>query len=220
MKFEEVFPSVYKIDGKLATRNMTPGRKVYGEELVRCKDAEYRMWNPYRSKLAAAIIRGMKKMGIGAGSRVLYLGAATGTTPSHVSDIIGREGRLFGVEISERNMREFVKLCEARDNMLPILADAGRPEAYAGSVGSCDIIYQDVAVKNQAEIMLKNSPMLKKGGFAYFVIKSQSVDISKDPEEVYREELSRLRGTFEVLERIDIEPYDSLHMFAVLRKIN
>ncbi len=218
MKFEKLFEGVYRIDGKLATRNMTPGRKVYGEDLVRYKDIEYRMWNPYRSKLAAAILRGMRKMEIKEGARVLYLGAATGTTPSHVSDIIGHSGRLFGVEISERNMREFVKLCESRDNMLPILADAGRPEAYSESVGVCDVIYQDVAVKDQAEMLLKNSPMLVEGGLAYFVIKSQSVDVSKDPDEVYKMELSKLQGAFEVLERIDIEPYDSLHMFAVLRK--
>jgi fibrillarin-like pre-rRNA processing protein len=220
MKVDEVFPSVYKVDGKLATRNLAPGRKVYGEALVKQRDTEYRMWNPYRSKLAAAILNGMKEMAIKPGCKVLYLGAATGTTPSHVSDIIGKGGRLFGVEISERNMREFVSLCEFRENMLPILADAGNPEAYSKDVGSCDIIYQDVAVKNQAELLMKNSGMLKMGGFAYFVIKSQSVDISKSPSEVYREELSRLKGTFEVLERIDIEPYDSLHLFVVLRKIH
>ncbi len=220
MKFEKVFPSVYRVDGKLATENLAPGRKVYGEMLVKRGDAEYRMWNPYRSKLAAAIRNGMKKMEIKDGSKVLYLGSATGTTPSHVSDIIGREGRLFGVEISERNMREFVALCESRNNMLPILADAGHPETYSESVGSCDVIYQDVAVKNQAEILMKNSSMLKKGGYAYFVIKSQSVDISKSPESVYKEELSKLKGTFEVLERIDIEPYDSLHLFVVLRKVD
>ncbi len=220
MRFDKMFEGVYRIDGRIATRNLAVGRKVYGEELVKHKDTEYRMWNPYRSKLAAALINGMKNMDIKEGSKVLYLGTATGTTPSHVSDIIGKTGRLFGVEISERNMREFVKLCEARDNMLPILADASHPESYSESVGECDIIYQDVAVKEQAEIMLKNSGMLKKGGYAYFIIKSQSVDISKDPSEVFREELSKLEGKFEVLERIDIEPYDSLHMFAVLRKID
>jgi fibrillarin-like pre-rRNA processing protein len=220
MRFDRLFDGVYRIDGRLATRNMAPGRKVYGEELVRHKDVEYRMWNPYRSKLAAAIIKGMEKMEIKAGAKVLYLGAATGTTASHVSDIVGREGMLFGVEISERNMREFVKLCEARENMLPILADASHPETYSESVGKCDIIYQDVAVKDQADIMLKNSQMLKKGGYAYFIIKSQSVDVSKDPAEVFDRELGKLEGTFKVLERIDIEPYDSLHMFAVLRKID
>jgi fibrillarin-like pre-rRNA processing protein len=219
MKVDELFSSVYKVDGKIATRNLTPGRKVYGEDLVKIKDIEYRMWNPYRSKLAAAMIKGMRKMEIKDGSKVLYLGAATGTTPSHVSDIIGREGMLFGVEISERNMRQFVKLCEGRSNMLPILGDAGNPEVYADDVGSCDIIYQDVAVKNQAEILMANSQLLKKGGYAYFVIKSQSIDISKEPDAIYKGELAKLKGTFEVLERIDIEPYDSLHLFAVLRKI-
>jgi fibrillarin-like pre-rRNA processing protein len=218
MRFDKLFEGVYRIGGKLATRNLKPGRKVYGEELVKYKEEEYRMWNPYRSKLAAAIINGMENMEIKTGSKVLYLGAATGTTASHVSDVIGRAGMLFGVEISERNMRDFVKLCEVRDNMLPILADAANPETYSGSVGKCDVIYQDVAVKSQAEIMLKNSPMLKKGGYAYFVIKSQSVDVSRNPNDVFREELGKLEDAFEVLERIDIEPYDSLHMFAVLRK--
>ena len=218
MRLDNLFAGVYRIDGKLATRNLTIGRKVYGEELVKHKDTEYRMWNPYRSKLAAAIINGLENMEIWVGSKVLYLGCATGTTSSHVSDIIGKTGMLFGVEISERNMREFVKLCEIRDNMLPILADADHPETYSKSVGKCDVIYQDVAVKNQAEIMLRNSSMLKAGGFAYFIIKSQSVDVSKDPKEVYAKELAQLEETFDVLEKIDLEPYDSLHMFAVLRK--
>jgi len=220
MRFERISDGVYSVGGRLATRNLKPGRKVYGEELVKYKEEEYRMWNPYRSKLAAAIIKGMQNIEMKAGSKVLYLGAATGTTASHVSDIIGRSGMLFGVEISERNMREFVKLCETRENMLPLLADASHPETYSESVGKCDVIYQDVAVKSQAGIMLKNSPMLKKGGYAYFVIKSQSVDVSRDPQDVFREELGKLEGEFEVLERIDIEPYDSLHMFAVLRKVH
>ena len=201
MRFDRIFDGVYRVGGKLATRNLKPGRKVYGEELVKHKEEEYRMWNPYRSKLAAALINGLENMEIKAGSKVLYLGAATGTTASHVSDIIGRAGMLFGVEISERNMRDFVKLCESRDNMLPILADASHPETYAESVGKCDVIYQDVAVKGQAEMMLKNSPMLKSGGYAYFVIKSQSVDVSKDPAEVFkggaREAGGHLRGARE-----------------------
>jgi fibrillarin-like pre-rRNA processing protein len=220
MQFEEIFKSVYKLDGKLATKNMVQKRRVYGEELVKCDGIEYRLWNPYRSKLAAAMLKGMKTMEIKEGSKVLYLGAATGTTASHVSDIIAKDGKLFGVEISERNMRDFVKLCELRNNMLPILADAGHTESYQESVGTCDIIYQDVAVKDQANILLQNSPMLKKGGYVYFVIKSQSIDISKKPEEIYKTELSKLEDKFEILEKIDIEPYDSLHLFVVLRKIN
>ena len=109
MHFDKLFEGVYRVDGKLATKNLTPRKKVYGEDLVKHSGTEYRMWNPYRSKLAAALINGLENMEIKADSKILYLGSATGTTPSHVSDIIGHGGRLFGVEISERNMREFVK---------------------------------------------------------------------------------------------------------------
>jgi fibrillarin-like pre-rRNA processing protein len=178
------------------------------------------MWNPYRSKLCAAIIKGVKNMHISEGDNVLYLGAATGTTASHVSDIIGKRGHLFGVEISERNMRELVGLCEHRNNMVPILADAEHPESYMKQIGKCDIIYQDISAKKQAEILLKNSPALKKGGYAYLVIKSQSIDISHEPEEIYREELSKIKGTFSIVEKMELEPYDSKHLFAVLRKLD
>lgn len=215
----EHFSNVFMIDGKIATANLVKGVRVYGEDLVVRSKAEYRMWNPYRSKLAAAILNGMKSMHISNGSKVLYLGAATGTTPSHVSDIIGPDGIMYCVEISERSMRSLVPLCEKRQNMLPILADASAP-AYLEGAGAFDVIYQDIASPDQTGILLKNSAALKKGGYAYFVIKSQSIDISRDPDQIYKEELARLAGTFEVLERIDLEPYDSHHMFAVLRKID
>lgn len=50
---------------------------------------EYRAWNPFRSKLAASIVGGVGDIHIKPGSKVLYLGAASGTTVSHVSDIVG-----------------------------------------------------------------------------------------------------------------------------------
>ena len=219
MELRQLFPGVYLINNRIATLNFARGRKVYGEELVTIDNNEYRLWNPYRSKLAAAMKTGLRNFGIKTGSRVLYLGAATGTTSSHVSDIVGKEGRVYGVELSERNMRDFMSVCERRSNMLPILADARYPDSYSGTVGQCDVIYQDVSARDQAHILLENCRFLKKDGMAYFVIKSQSVDISKNPSEVYKNELEKLRGKFSVIERLGLEPYDSLHMFAVLRKI-
>lgn len=217
MDIRELFEGVYLIDGRLATVNRAPGARVYGEELVASGPLEYRFWNPYRSKLAAAIMKGLKELHMQKDSCVLYLGAATGTTPSHVSDI-ARDGKVFCVEISERNMRQLLAVCERRDNMFPILADANNTEKYDQSVGECDAIYQDVSARDQAEILLKNSRLLKDGGYAYLAIKSQSIDISKKPEQVFAETLARLSGSFEVVQKIDIEPYDSLHLFCVLRK--
>jgi len=216
---KELFPGVYLIDNRLATKNLARGRKVYNEELVVIDGIEYRQWNPYRSKLSAAILKGIKNVKIKRGNSVLYLGAATGTTVSHVSDIVETNGRIYAVELSERNLRNLIAVCEARKNILPILADARNVEEYADSVDQCDVLYQDISAKKQAEILLLNSRFLKKGGYAYFVIKSQSIDISKKPKETFREELEVLKGRFELVESVSLEPYDSMHLFAVLKKI-
>ncbi|MCL5100166.1 MAG: fibrillarin-like rRNA/tRNA 2'-O-methyltransferase [Candidatus Marsarchaeota archaeon] len=214
-----LFDGVYMLGERLATVNLVGGAKVYNEELFREGEVEYRSWNPYRSKLSAAILNGMKHMEIKPGSSVLYLGAATGTTASHVSDIVGKKGLVYCIELSERNMRELLRVCERRPNMLPILADANNVSGYADDVGTCDALYQDVSAKEQSQILLRNSRFLKKGGYAYFAIKSQSIDVGKRPEKVFSEALESLKGAFEVIETVDIEPYDKLHLFAVLKKL-
>ena len=218
MDAKEIFEGVFKVNGKLATRNLARGRRVYDEDLVELGGDEYRLWNPYRSKLAAAMINGMKNMSIRAGSKVLYLGAATGTTSSHVSDIVGGAGAVYCIEISERSMRELVKVCEARPNMLPMLRDARDADDYAEDVGTCDVLYQDIAARDQSDILKRNSRLLRSGGVAYVAIKSQSIDVSKDPQEVYDTFLKEIAREFEVLEKIDIAPYSKLHLFAVLKK--
>ncbi len=217
MAVKEVFPGVYKIGGLLATRNITPGRRAYTEGLETEDGIEYRMWNPYRSKLAAAILNGLKHFAFDERSSVLYIGAATGTTASHISDI-AKNGSLYCIELSERNMRELVRVCEMRGNMLPILADARYPDRYADTVEQCDIIYQDASAREQAQMLKANARFLKRSGIAYFVIKSQSVDVSKDPKIVFKRELELLSDEFDLLQTVALEPFDRLHMFAVLKK--
>lgn len=219
MDIKSLFPGVYLVDGKLATVNLARGRKVYNEDLIDSGATQYRLWNPYRSKLAAAILNGMKHMEIKDGSSVLYIGAATGTTASHVSDIIGKSGRVYALELSERNMRNLIPVCESRGNMLPLLADARYPERYSEMLEEVDVMYQDASAREQAKMLLANSRFLKRGGYCYFIIKSQSVDISRKPSEVFESELSLLAGAFEIVEKLSIEPYDSMHLFVVLRKL-
>lgn len=218
MKAEQVFSGVYRVEGKLATENMVKGIRVYDEDLVDIGSKQYRLWNPYRSKLSAAILNGLKDMEIKPGSAVLYLGASTGTTSSHVSDIVGRKGTVFCVEMAERSMRDLLKVCELRSNMLPILKDARDVDDYAEEVGTVDAIYQDVAARDQDSILLANSKLLKKRGYAYVAIKSQSIDVAKDPSEIYKDFLDSVSTHFSVVQKIDIMPYDKLHMFAVLKK--
>lgn len=219
MKVKKLFEGVFKVDGKLATRSLYAKNKVYGEEIVNDGQFEYRLWNPYRSKLAAAVMNGLKEMHISKSSSVLYLGASTGTTSSHVSDIVGRDGTVYCIELSERSMRDLIKVCAVRENMLPILQDARNVDSYCEDVGNVDIIYQDVSARDQDDILIKNSRLLKKGAYAYVAIKSQSIDVTKRPADVFKEFLNNISSEFKILEQIQIEPYDKMHLFVVLKKL-
>jgi fibrillarin-like pre-rRNA processing protein len=220
-------PEIYQVfleDGaqRLATRNFAPGRTVYGERLVRFKKVEYRVWDAFRSKLAAAIIKGVQTIPITSGSRVLYLGAASGTTPSHISDIIGEEGHIYCVEFASRSLRELVNNVAAhRLNMSPFLEDARFPEKYALFIpGKVDCIYCDVAQPEQAKLLANNADvLLKPSGWAMLAVKAQSIDVTKDPLVVYKREAKILikRG-FKVREMVQLEPYDKAHAMIVAQK--
>ena len=217
---EEKFPGVYLLNGRLATRNFAPGTRVYGEKIEHEGNVEYRMWDLYRSKLAAAIHKGLKEMPIAPGSIVLYLGASTGTTPSHVSDIIGANGGVYCVEFAQRSMRDLITVCEKRDNMLPIMGDARLPQEYAGQIeGKVDVIYQDVAQPDQADIFIKNSRMfLKKGGVGMIAIKSQSIDVTRQPRKIFEEFVAKVGVEIDVSEQIELSPFDLEHLFISGKK--
>ncbi len=219
MALEEIFPGVFKLNGRLATKSFAPKTQVYGERLLQEKGAEYRLWEPSRSKLGAAIVKGLKAMPIAPGAKVLYLGAASGTTASHVSDIVGKQGSVFCVEFSARSMRDLIFVCEKRPNMLPLLADARMPGEYADAVGrNVDVVFEDVADPAQAGILARNcAAFLKKGGVAMIAVKSRSVSSSRDPQSVYREVEEELSKTFEIIEKLDLAPFERDHEFLVLK---
>jgi fibrillarin-like pre-rRNA processing protein len=219
-KFKGVFLAVGD-DGvkRLATRNITPGFQVYGEKLVTYDGKEYRLWEPYRSKLAASILKRIEEMPIGEGDKILYLGAASGTTASHVADIVGRDGIVFCVEFSPRVTRELVRVCETKKNMIPILADARFPEKYRMLVEQVDTIYSDVAQPEQAKLLADNSEMfLKSDGYTMLAIKAQSIDVTKEPSEVFKEETQVLtkRG-FEIVQVVNLEPFDKAHAMVLAK---
>jgi len=218
------FKGVFWIqDGRrrnLATLNLVPGFRSYDEVSVVVNGKEYRIWPPRRSKPAAAILNGLKNFPIRPGSRVLYLGIASGTTASHFSDIIGEKGIIYGVEISQRVLRELLPVADARRNIVPILASARRPEEYAHVVEMVDVLYVDVAQPDQAEILLKNAEVyLRRGGYAVIAVKASSIDVTLPPKKVYRLVEDRLtRGGLKVLERVDLAPFDPKHAMIVAKK--
>lgn len=218
----ELFPGVYRVDRLLCTRSIAPGVRVYGERLVQANGVEYRQWDIYRSKLAGAIVKGLPELPIKPGSVVLYLGASTGTTPSHVSDLVGPEGGVFAVEFAQRSMRELLNVCEKRANILPIFGDARQPQGYREHMQGhkADVLYQDVAQPGQADILIKNAEAhLKEGGYAMLCIKSQSVDVTQSPRKTYEQEVGKLEAAgFTTLWHAELDPYDKDHLFWMGRK--
>jgi fibrillarin-like pre-rRNA processing protein len=212
----EKFAGVHIIEDHIATENLNPGIKVYGEKLVEVKGKEYRIWEQRRSKLGAAIMNGMTLFPFEKLSKVLYLGASSGTTPSHISDIVS-EGSIWCVEFSPRMMRSLVELSKTRNNMIPILDDATKPLNYLHLLEKVDILYSDVAQPKQSELFMDNARLyLKPEGIGILMIKSRSIDVTKNPKRIFNEEASKLKtGGFRVLEKIPLDPYEKDHMAIV-----
>jgi len=219
IKSYKKFEGIFLIDNKFATINLTPGYKVYGEELVKIGNTEYRIWDFWRSKPAAAFKKGLKTFLIKNKMKILYLGIASGTTSSHMSDIIGKEGLIYGVEISERVLRELIPHAERRGNIIPIIADARMPEKYENTIlEKVDMVYEDIADPDQIKILIRNcEKFLKPKGFAMIAIKSQSIDVIRPPKKVYKESLEELEKHFEILDKLELDPYEKAHLFVVMR---
>ncbi len=223
VKPHSTFEGVYWVDledrsRRLATRNLAPGINVYGEAMVKDDGVEFRTWDAYRSKLAAAILRDLNSLPIKLGKAVLYLGSASGTTASHVSDIVGEQGRVYCVEFAQRSMRELIDtLCQHRSNVYPILADARLPEKYKPLVTPVDVVYSDVAQPEQARILADNADLfLKPNGSALIAIKSRSVDVTMEPADVFKQEIEVLRKkNFQIIQTVRLEPYEKDHALAL-----
>jgi fibrillarin-like pre-rRNA processing protein len=207
---------IIRIGRDFATENLVPGQSVYGERLIRRKGKEFRPWDPKRSKMAAALHKGMK-LQFRDDWNVLYLGVASGTTASHLSDMI-RKGMIFGVDPAPRVLREFLLLSETRSNLTPLFKDANRPRSYRDIVPDVDFIYQDVAQPNQAQIFMKNAEMyLKKGCLAFVAVKARSIDVTASPRKVFDQFKRDLKG-FDIIAETRLEPFKKDHLALLLRK--
>ena len=202
---------------KLATQNLVPGNQVYNEKLIQHKGSEYRIWNPFRSKLAAAIMNDLKNFPFNQKSDVLYLGVSTGTTISHISDIVNQGGTIFGIEHASRVARDFLdRVASHRKNIVPIIQDARKPEEFFSVYKKVDVVYVDIAQPDQTDIAIENCRLyLKSGGYIFLVIKTRSIDVVKDPRSVIKEEIKKLETLFEIKQTIDLHPYDKDHAMVI-----
>ncbi|HVN66073.1 MAG TPA: fibrillarin-like rRNA/tRNA 2'-O-methyltransferase [Methanomicrobiales archaeon] len=190
---------------------VSPGEPgVYGERVL----AGHRVWDPYRSKLAALYHLG-KGVEITGSTRVLYLGAAHGTTVSHVADYAEV---VYAVEIAPRPMQDLLEVAGRRGNIIPIMDDARHPEGYAAAVEEVDLVFQDVASPEQAEIALRNRVFLATGGHLILVVKTRAIDTTARPEEVEAGVGDAIRPSYSILGSTWLLPYHRDHVAFVCKK--
>ncbi len=222
MEFQRVIDNVYWLRSKgrqLVSINLIKDHAVYGERIFDIGGKEYREWIPSRSKLAAAFYKGLRALDLREGYKVLYLGASSGTTVSHVSDIVGESGQVYAVELSEEMGANLILLAEKRKNIFPIIGDARKPEEYPKGVPKCDFLYQDVAQRDQVDIFVKNmNEFLKPGGTAALAIKTKSIDVSKPSRNVITDTIKAVKMKFEVTASVDLYPYQKDHALIIVRK--
>ena len=209
--------TVFSERGRIYTVSRDPGKRVYGERLVSVRGTEYREWSATRSKLSAYLSAGGRSYPLKRDSKVLYLGAANGTTVSHVSDI-ANEGVVYSVEFSPRSFRDLVKLSESRSNICPILADATKPDEYSFAMEKVDVVYSDVAQKNQADILADNMDMYG-ARYGMVCIKARSEDVTAPPERIFEMSRKRLveRG-MKVLDLRSLEPFEKDHVMIIVER--
>ena len=220
-RHEGVFVARGKED-LLVTRNLVPGESVYGEKRISVdgpdgSKIEYRVWNPFRSKLAAGILGGVDNIHIAPGKKVLYLGAASGTSVSHVADIVGPTGLVYAVEFSHRSGRDLINMAKKRTNVIPIVEDARHPHKYRMLVGMVDVIFADVAQPDQARIIALNAHnFLKTGGHIVISIKANCIDSTVDAATVFAREVKKLQEErIKPQDQLTLEPYERDHALVV-----
>jgi fibrillarin-like pre-rRNA processing protein len=214
---EEIQPGIYRRKDNIYTEAASE-ESVYGETFVEAEGTKYRKWDASRSKVGAAVQKGID-LEVERDDEVLYLGAASGTTVSHFSDILS-EGFLYAVEYSETVIRDLLNVAEDRNNIAPILGNARNPEEYEDLVdGKVDVVFQDISQSDQPEIFTKNcEKYLKDEGVGLFAVKAQSISTAEEPEDVFEDVKEKLSDHFEITAESTLEPYETAHLFLKLKK--
>ncbi len=214
------YAEMYENEQKLYTKNLTPGTVFFSESLLKLDGVEYRHFDPTRSKLAAGVMKKIKQSGVKEGDIVLYLGASHGYTVSFLSDIVGQKGLIFAVDSGYKVFRSLYHISNIRHNVVPLYADAAKPAAYARNTCAVDVVYQDIAQKEQAEIFDANySLYAKDNGIGILVVKARSIDVAAQPQKVV-DGVKKwlLEHGYTLIDNKSLEPYQHDHALLLVTK--
>lgn len=213
---KQIQPGIFRKNNSIFTEAASE-KSVYGEKFVNEEGEKFRRWDPNRSKAGAAVLKDID-LGIERDDEILYLGAASGTTVSHFSDIVS-EGFIYAVEYSETVIRDLLEVAEDRENIAPILGNARKPDEYSNLVEKCEIVFQDISQSDQPEIFIKNcEKYLKEDGIGLLAVKAKSISTSEKPEKIFEDVKEKIGEHFKIIEETTLEPYEKDHLFLKLKK--
>ena len=212
---------LYRFKRRLYTKNLTPKQTFFEQErTTHYKGSEYRELDAKRSKFAAAISKGLQQTGLTQDATVLYLGASHGYTPSFFSDIVSK-GMIFCLDFAPSVVRDLYFVCKKRDNMAPIMADAKKPEMYRELVPQVDVVFQDIAQKEQLQIFIKNCDVfLKQKGFGMLALKARSMNVTAKPKDLFKQVRKELEDNknYVIVDYRELDPFEKDHAYFTIKK--
>lgn len=215
------FPNVFvrqkgRIEEFFVKTNLN--KSFFEEKIIKEDNSIFREVEPKRSKLFASIAKKISQLGIKEDSKILYLGASHGYTVSFLCDVVNK-GNIYALDFAPRVVRDLVFLCEYKENIAPMMEDANRPENYKDKIDEVDVVFMDIAQKEQVKIFLKNCDMfLKVGGFGILALKARSVDVTKHPKDIFKITRAQLENYMSVVDYRELAPYEMDHALFVCKK--
>ncbi len=213
----EIQKGIFMDNKLLYTESLEPGLIHFQETTKKEGSKHYRQWDARSSKIASAILKGIK-CPIATDSKVLYLGAAHGYSASYASDI-AKNGFIYAIDFAPRVVRDLIFVTEKRKNMAAFLADANKPESYYHYMNPVDVIFQDIAQKNQVEIFMKNMNLfLKKDGIGMLAIKARSIDTTQQPKQIFQKVRAELESYAKIIEYRTLDPFQRDHCIFMVKR--
>ena len=209
LKEEVIFWVTVRNEKKLATLSNVSTNQDYKENLVEMNGKQYSIWNPYMSKLAAAIINGMEIFPILKKTKILYLDPTSEKTIKHISDIVGINGKIFVVRNIMKNSKNFLEqIAKNRSNIFTIIPDKTNPARLTGMTEMVDVIYIDIAEHNQTEIAIQNCKNhLRIGGFLMLIVPTKNIDFANNTSKKNQEERKKLQTSFDIIQEINLTDF-------------
>ncbi|KAK2439289.1 rRNA 2'-O-methyltransferase fibrillarin [Trifolium repens] len=217
----------------LYTRNLIPGVKSFlhqdDDVVFSVQDddevggtVEYRQWDPFKSRLAAAILSGDAQniLWIEPGSRVLVIysrdDAHFGITISHISDIVGPKGMVYVVEPSESNRDSLLYMADKRSNIVPI-AHSYSAWHYRMLINFVDVLFAAPDRRLEVEVrmtFLNAIHFLKTGGHYVLYVQGNCIESTNRGDPIFNSLTKADRVQFQRMKQVTLEPFDSDHEYV------